>query len=115
MEAVVLNCHVLLPRLAARILWRVDKEGGIVSDTQLISIDDLENHVSDMLPEDLKDLKVDVLNFLDYWPRYSKPHKVEDVSHVLGLVCIVILSAYIYFYVSFKHLKCSQGSSEILI
>ncbi|XP_048859022.1 histone-lysine N-methyltransferase SMYD1b isoform X1 [Brienomyrus brachyistius] len=73
-------------RLAARILWRVDKEGGIVSDTQLISIDDLENHVSDLLPEDLKDLKVDVLTFLDYWPRYSKPHKVEDVSHVLGLI-----------------------------
>uniref|UniRef100_A0A8C9T621 [histone H3]-lysine(4) N-trimethyltransferase n=1 Tax=Scleropages formosus TaxID=113540 RepID=A0A8C9T621_SCLFO len=73
-------------RLAARILWRLDKEGGVVSDTQLTSLDDLENHVSDMTEEDLKDLKIDIHNFLDYWPHNSRQHKVEEISHILGVI-----------------------------
>lgn len=73
-------------RLAARIFWRMDKEGGIASDLQLTSIDDLEDHVSDMPEEDLKQLKIDIHNFLDYWPRNSKPHNVDDISHILGVV-----------------------------
>lgn len=73
-------------RLAARIFWRMDKEGGIASDLQLTSIDDLEDHVSDMPEEDLKQLKIDIHNFLDYWPRNSKPHNVDSISHILGVI-----------------------------
>lgn len=64
----------------------MDKEGGTVSDLQLTSIDDLEDHVSDMPEEDLKQLKIDIHNFLDYWPRNSKQHNVDSISHVLGVV-----------------------------
>ncbi|XP_067084381.1 histone-lysine N-methyltransferase SMYD1b [Osmerus mordax] len=73
-------------RLAARILWRLEKEGAVVSDTQLTTLDDLENHISDMPQDDLKELKVDIHNFLDYWPRQSKQHTVDTVSHIFGVI-----------------------------
>ncbi|KAL4630145.1 histone-lysine N-methyltransferase SMYD1-like isoform X1 [Arapaima gigas] len=73
-------------RLAARILWCLDKDGGVMSDNQLTSLDALENHISDMLEDDLKDLKIDIHNFLDYWPHNSRQHKVEEISHLLGVI-----------------------------
>lgn len=84
-----LTCSSLLsiPSLAARIMWRLDKEGGVISDLQLTSLDDLEDHISDIPEIDLKELKVDVHNFLDYWPRTSKQHTVDNISHIFGVVC----------------------------
>ncbi|KAG9329528.1 hypothetical protein JZ751_006568 [Albula glossodonta] len=72
-------------RLAAQILWRIDKEGEVVSDLQLTTLEDLEDHVSDMPEDDLKELKVDIHNFLDYWPRNSKQHRVDYISHIFGV------------------------------
>uniref|UniRef100_A0A4W4F6Q6 [histone H3]-lysine(4) N-trimethyltransferase n=1 Tax=Electrophorus electricus TaxID=8005 RepID=A0A4W4F6Q6_ELEEL len=73
-------------RLAARIMWRLNKEGGVVSDMQLTTLDDLEDHLSDMPEMDLKELKVDVHNFLDFWPRTGKQHTVESISHIFGVI-----------------------------
>ncbi|KAL6113998.1 smyd1 [Pungitius sinensis] len=73
-------------RLAARIMWRLDKEGSIMSDMQLITVDELEDHISDMQEDDLKDLKVDIHNFLDYWPRTSKQHNIDNISHIFGVI-----------------------------
>ncbi|KAI1900135.1 hypothetical protein AGOR_G00046900 [Albula goreensis] len=73
-------------RLAAQILWRIDKEGEVVSDLQLTTLEDLEDHVSDMPEDDLKELKVDIHNFLDYWPRNSKQHRVDYISHIFGVI-----------------------------
>ncbi|XP_051950972.1 histone-lysine N-methyltransferase SMYD1b isoform X2 [Xyrauchen texanus] len=73
-------------RLTARIMWRMDKEGGVVSDMQLVTPDELEDHIGDMTEEDLRDLKVDIHNFLDFWPRSSKPHTVDSISHILGVI-----------------------------
>ncbi|XP_073676002.1 histone-lysine N-methyltransferase SMYD1-like [Garra rufa] len=73
-------------RLAARILWRMDKEGSVVSDMQLTPLEELEDHIYDISEEDIKDFKVDIHNFLDYWPRSSKPHTVDSVSHILGVI-----------------------------
>ncbi|XP_057213658.1 histone-lysine N-methyltransferase SMYD1b isoform X2 [Triplophysa rosa] len=73
-------------RLAARVMWRTDKEGSVVSDLQLSTMDELEDHISDMPEEDMKDLKVDIHNFLDFWPRSSKPHTVDSISHILGVI-----------------------------
>ncbi|XP_051508652.1 histone-lysine N-methyltransferase SMYD1b isoform X2 [Myxocyprinus asiaticus] len=73
-------------RLAARIMWRIDKEGSVVSDMQLVTLDELEDHVCDMSEEDLRDFKVDIHNFLDFWPRSSKPHTVDSISHILGVI-----------------------------
>lgn len=73
-------------RLAARVMWRTDKEGSMVSDLQLSTTDELEDHICDMSEEDMKDLKVDIHNFLDFWPHSSKPHTVDSISHILGVI-----------------------------
>ncbi|XP_062854340.1 histone-lysine N-methyltransferase SMYD1b isoform X1 [Trichomycterus rosablanca] len=73
-------------RLSARIMWHLNKEGGVISDMQLTTLDDLEDHITDMPEDDLKDLKVDLHNFLDFWPRTSKQHTVERISHIFGLI-----------------------------
>ncbi|KAI1904632.1 hypothetical protein AGOR_G00007690 [Albula goreensis] len=73
-------------RLAARILWRIGKDGGLVSDGQLTTLDELEDHMADMPEEDLKELKIDVHNFLDYWPRGSRQYNVDCISHIFGVI-----------------------------
>ncbi|XP_056275887.1 histone-lysine N-methyltransferase SMYD1b isoform X1 [Pseudoliparis swirei] len=73
-------------RLVARIMWRLDKEGSVLSDMQLISLEELEDHIPDMQEDDLKDLKVNINYFLDYWPRSSKQHTIDNISHYFGVV-----------------------------
>uniref|UniRef100_A0A673IZV0 [histone H3]-lysine(4) N-trimethyltransferase n=1 Tax=Sinocyclocheilus rhinocerous TaxID=307959 RepID=A0A673IZV0_9TELE len=60
--------------------------GSVVSDTQLAALEELEDHIYDISEDDLKDFKVDIHNFLDYWPRSSKPHTVDSVSKMLGVI-----------------------------
>ncbi|XP_046726318.1 histone-lysine N-methyltransferase SMYD1b isoform X2 [Silurus meridionalis] len=73
-------------RLAARIMWRLDKHGDVMSDLQLTKLNDLEDHISDIPEIDLKELKVDIHNFLDYWPKTSKQHTVDNISHIFGVI-----------------------------
>ncbi|XP_071750927.1 histone-lysine N-methyltransferase SMYD1b isoform X1 [Centroberyx gerrardi] len=73
-------------RLVARVMLRLDKEGSVMSDMQLTTLDELEDHVDDMAEDEMKELKVDIHNFLDYWPRKSKQHTVDDISHLFGVV-----------------------------
>ncbi|KAK6492362.1 histone-lysine N-methyltransferase Smyd1-like isoform X1 [Huso huso] len=73
-------------RLAARILWRIEKEGSALSEGRLTSLDDLENHLDDLGEDDMKELKVDVHNFLDFWPSNSRMFGVQYISHIFGLI-----------------------------
>ncbi|XP_068561576.1 histone-lysine N-methyltransferase Smyd1-like [Cebidichthys violaceus] len=73
-------------RLAARVLWRIHKDTGIVSDSQLISVDQLEDHVADLPEEALKQLRTDVTTFLGYWSYGRKQHSVDDISHIFGII-----------------------------
>ncbi|XP_072228348.1 histone-lysine N-methyltransferase SMYD1-like [Leuresthes tenuis] len=73
-------------RLAARVLWRIHKDKGIASDSQLISVDQLQDHVDDLAEEDLKRLKTDVHNFLEYWSYGRKQHSVEYISHIFSII-----------------------------
>ncbi|XP_040054487.2 histone-lysine N-methyltransferase SMYD1a [Gasterosteus aculeatus] len=73
-------------RLAARTLWRIHKDTGIVSDSQLVSVDHLEDHVADLPEGDLKQLKADVHTFLEYCSYGRKQPSVDDVSHILGII-----------------------------
>lgn len=57
-----------------------------MSDMQLTTLEELEDHISDMQEDELKEFKVDIHNFLDYWPRTSKQHTIDDISHILGVV-----------------------------
>lgn len=68
-------------------MWRLNKEGDVISDFQLSTLEDLEDHISDIPEIDMQELKVDVHNFLDYWPKTSKQHTVESISHIFGVVC----------------------------
>ncbi|KAG7249060.1 hypothetical protein CRUP_009899, partial [Coryphaenoides rupestris] len=72
-------------RLAARMLWRIQKDTGIVSDSQLTSVDELLDHVTDLTDEDRVELQIDVHNFMDYWPKSARQHPVEYVSHIFGI------------------------------
>lgn len=67
-------------------MWRLDKEGSVMSDMQLTTLEELEDHISDMQEDELKEFKVDIHNFLDYWPRTSKQHTIDDISHIFGVV-----------------------------
>lgn len=58
-----------------------------MSDTQMVTLEELEDHIADMPEDDLKDFKVDIHNFLDYWPRSSKQHTIDDTFHIFGVVC----------------------------
>ncbi|MCI4394315.1 hypothetical protein PGIGA_G00167320 [Pangasianodon gigas] len=73
-------------RLAARALWRMQKHKGKIFDTQLTTLDLLEDHISAMTPEDLKQLKVDIDNFQDYWQGNSKQYSTDYVSHIFGVI-----------------------------
>ncbi|XP_041667165.1 histone-lysine N-methyltransferase SMYD1a [Cheilinus undulatus] len=73
-------------RLAARVLWRIHKDTSVVSDTQLVPVDQLEDHVSDLSEEDQKQMKKDVQNFQEYWSYGRKKHSVEEISHIFGII-----------------------------
>lgn len=81
----------LVVSLGARIIWRLDKEGSVVSDMQLTTLEELESHIADMQEDELKEFKVDIHNFLDYWPRTSKQHTIDDISHIFGVVRLCVL------------------------
>lgn len=67
-------------------MWRIDQEGSVVSDMQITTLDELEDHLTDLQEDEMKEFKVDIHNFLDYWPRGSKQHTVDEISHILGVV-----------------------------
>jgi len=71
-------------RLAARVLWRIQKHTAVVSDSQLTSVDDLEAHLAQLSEDGLLGLKADVSSFLDYWP--GKQHNVDYVKSIFGII-----------------------------
>lgn len=74
------------PRLAARIMWRVEREGTGLTEGCLVSVDDLQNHVEHFGEEEQKELRVDVDTFLQYWPPQSQQFSMQYISHIFGVV-----------------------------
>uniref|UniRef100_A0A672GNJ3 [histone H3]-lysine(4) N-trimethyltransferase n=1 Tax=Salarias fasciatus TaxID=181472 RepID=A0A672GNJ3_SALFA len=73
-------------RLAARVLWRIHKVSGLASDSQLVSVDQLEDHVADLSKEDLDEVNTDVQTFLKYWSHGRKQHSAEYIAHLFGII-----------------------------
>ncbi|KAJ0057569.1 hypothetical protein NL108_009335, partial [Boleophthalmus pectinirostris] len=73
-------------RLAARVMWRIHKDAGIATDTQLVAVDKLEDHVADLGEEVLKQLKNNVGQFFQYWSYGSKQHSADYISHIFGII-----------------------------
>ncbi|KAM4719214.1 LOW QUALITY PROTEIN: histone-lysine N-methyltransferase Smyd1-like [Anableps anableps] len=73
-------------RLAAQLLWRRNKDQGLASDSQLLAVDQLQDHLKDLPEDELKKLETDVQNFLRYWSCGTKHHPAEYISHIFGLI-----------------------------
>lgn len=86
----LLPVSCFLPSLAARVLWRIQKDTGLVSDSQLLSVDQLEDHVADLSEEDLRKLNTDVHSFLQYWSCGKKQHSTDYISKILSIVSFVV-------------------------
>lgn len=71
-------------------MWRLHKDTGVVSDSQLVSVDQLQDHVADLRDEDLKRLRSDVQDFLDYWSCGSQQHSSQEISRIFGIVRVNI-------------------------
>lgn len=69
-------------------MWRIHKDTGIASDSQLVSVEQLEDHVADLSEKELERVNTDVKSFLEYWSYGRKKHSVDEVSHILGIVRI---------------------------
>ncbi|XP_029794391.1 histone-lysine N-methyltransferase SMYD1 [Suricata suricatta] len=72
-------------RLAARIMWRVEREGTGLTEGCLVAVDDLQNHVEHFGEEEQKELRVDVDTFLQYWPPQSQQFSMQYISHIFGV------------------------------
>nr|XP_028558975.1 histone-lysine N-methyltransferase SMYD1 isoform X1 [Podarcis muralis] len=73
-------------RLAARILWRIEKEGGGLTEGCLVSIDNLQNHVDHFGDEEKKEMRIDLESFLEFWPPDNKQFGMTYISHILGVI-----------------------------
>ncbi|XP_030048430.1 histone-lysine N-methyltransferase SMYD1 isoform X2 [Microcaecilia unicolor] len=73
-------------RLAARIMWRIEREGTGLSEGCLVSIDDLQNHVDNFGEEERKELTADVQTFIDFWPPSSQQFGMQYISHIFGVI-----------------------------
>ncbi|XP_068131295.1 histone-lysine N-methyltransferase SMYD1 isoform X2 [Hyperolius riggenbachi] len=73
-------------RLAARILWRIEREGGGLTEGCLVAIDDLESHLDHFDEEEKNGLMEDVQSFLDYWPTQNQQFAMQYISHIFGVI-----------------------------
>lgn len=73
-------------RLAARLLWRRNKDQGLASDSQLVAVDQLQDHLKDLPEDEMKKLETDVRTFLRYWSCGTKQHSAEYISHIFGII-----------------------------
>lgn len=80
------TCGCLLARLAARILWKIEREGSGLSEGCLVSIDELQNHVDSFGEEEKKELRTDVESFLEFWPPHCQQFGMQFISHIFGVV-----------------------------
>ncbi|CAG5867160.1 unnamed protein product [Menidia menidia] len=73
-------------RLAAQVLWRLHKDKGRASDSQLLSVDQLQHHVDDLAEEDLKKLTADVHSFLEYWSHGRNQPSADFISQIFTII-----------------------------
>ncbi|KAE8628847.1 hypothetical protein XENTR_v10000251 [Xenopus tropicalis] len=73
-------------RLAARILWRIEREGSGLTEGCLVSIDDLQNHIDKFDEAEKGLLMEDVQKFLEYWPSQSQQFGMQYISHIFSVI-----------------------------
>ncbi|KAM9329856.1 histone-lysine N-methyltransferase SMYD1 isoform 2-T2 [Gastrophryne carolinensis] len=73
-------------RLAARIMWRMEREGGGLTEGCLVSVEDLQSHLDSFEDEEKNGLMDDVQSFLDYWPSQCTQFGMQIISHIFGVI-----------------------------
>ncbi|XP_072112811.1 histone-lysine N-methyltransferase SMYD1b isoform X2 [Mobula birostris] len=73
-------------RLASRILWRMRREGDVVSEDRLTSIENLQDHLDDLSEEEKKQLTLDVEVFQKYWDSREQQVGTQSISHIFGVI-----------------------------
>ncbi|XP_062903190.1 histone-lysine N-methyltransferase SMYD1b isoform X2 [Mobula hypostoma] len=73
-------------RLAFRILWRMRREGDVVSEDRLTSIENLQDHLDDLSEEEKKQLTLDVGVFQKYWDSREQQVGTQSISHIFGVI-----------------------------
>lgn len=67
-------------------MWRRKKDQGLASNSQLVPVDQLEDHLDHLPEEELKKVQRDVDHLLKYWSDAAKQHSEGYISHIFGLV-----------------------------
>uniref|UniRef100_UPI00398F7805 histone-lysine N-methyltransferase Smyd1-like isoform X2 n=1 Tax=Pristiophorus japonicus TaxID=55135 RepID=UPI00398F7805 len=73
-------------RLAARILWRMAREGDFVSEDRISSIEKLQDHVDDLSEEEKKQLTSDADILRSYWHSNNQHFDTESITHIFGVI-----------------------------
>ncbi|NWZ09518.1 SMYD1 methyltransferase, partial [Agelaius phoeniceus] len=73
-------------RLAARILWKMEREGTGLSEGCLVAIEELQNHVDSFGEEEKKELRADMESFLEFWPPHCQQFGMQLISHIFGVI-----------------------------
>ncbi|OCT96620.1 hypothetical protein XELAEV_18008828mg [Xenopus laevis] len=73
-------------RLAARILWRIEREGGGLTEGCFVSIDDLQNHLDKYDDTEKSSLMEDVQKFLHFWPIQSQQFGMQYISVIFSVI-----------------------------
>lgn len=84
-----------------------------MSDSQLISVEQLEDHVADLSEEDLKLIKTDTHNFLEYWSYGRKQHSADEISRIFGIVRMNVPQSYV-MHQCFMSYRCSVSPIRTL-
>jgi len=68
-------------RLVARILWRMQKQTGIITDSQLVSVEALKDHQAELSQSELQN---NIKHFLEFWPGKTQPE--ELVARLFAII-----------------------------
>lgn len=73
-------------RLAARVMWRIQKGTATAADSQLEAVDKLQQHVADLSEGALQQLQANVRTFFQFWSYGSKQHPADYITHIFGIL-----------------------------
>ncbi|XP_067898585.1 histone-lysine N-methyltransferase Smyd1-like isoform X2 [Heterodontus francisci] len=73
-------------RLASRVLWRMAREGDIVSEDRISSLEDLQDHVDDLSEEEKTQLTSDVEVLGSFWHSNNQHFDIQSIAHIFGVI-----------------------------
>lgn len=69
-------------------MWRVHKDTGLVTDSQLVSVEELQDHAADRSDKEVSQVEADMQSLQKYWSHGRKQLSAAQLSHIFGIVRI---------------------------